>query len=102
MLELKMPKKLRAGAWKGAWYLRNKQTDKHGNKYRTKETWRNVHSNVVVDKYGNFLGFEKNLSHHYSRDERGKKPKNFKKPTAFVRQNRIGSLKPRQAHIRNL
>lgn len=92
-----MSKKPRAGSWKGAFYLRNKQTDKYGNKYKTTPTWRNIHSGVVVDKFGNFKGFEENFRHRYGTDiRRGKKPK------TFVRPNFAGAIKPRRAHVRNL
>ena len=72
-----MSKILKAGTWRGRFYLRNKQIDKHGNKYKSTPTWRQTGSGIVVDKYGNFLGYEKPLHHKYGRDEKGKKPKGW-------------------------
>ena len=89
--------KPKAGTWRGRFYLRQKQTDKWGNKYKDKPTWRQTGSGVVVDKFGNFLGYERPLHHKYARDER-----KGKKPLTFVRPNNLGALKPRSAHVRRL
>jgi len=60
----------KAGIFKGSWYLRQKQKDKHHNTYDSRATWRNVHSGLVANSKGNIIGVEKNHMHHYSTDPR--------------------------------
>lgn len=94
----------RKNIWKGKFYQRGGFIhDKHSNVKKMPITYRQSGNGIVVDKFGNFKGFERPHNHTWGTDiHKGKKPKNFKKPTAFVRQNRIGSLKNRSAHIRRL
>ena len=72
-------KKLRSGQWVGSYVVRGGSLkDKHGNVKKSQITLRQRSSGIVVDKFGNFLGYEKPFKHHYSRDERrGKKPKGW-------------------------
>lgn len=83
--------------WKGSYYIRHKTTDKWGNKYNTPTTYRQRATGVVVDKYGNFKGYEKPQHHVYGQDV-----KKARKPATFVRPNSIAAIKPRKAHVRNL
>ena len=59
---------LRGGHSIGAWYVRNKRTDKWGNRYQSSPTLRNVHSGMVVSNKGRVLGVERNAKHHYGND----------------------------------
>ena len=92
-----MPK-LKSGQWVGSYVVRGGSLkDKHGNITKTPITLRQRESGIVVDKYGNFKGFEKPHKHIYGTDiHKGKKPATFVKP------NRLGSLKKRGSHIRHL
>ena len=64
---------LRGGHSIGAWYVRNKRTDKWGNKYQSSPTLRNVHSGLVVSNRGKVLGTETNIHHNYGSDPRRRK-----------------------------
>ena len=64
--------------WKGSFYLRNKRTDKWGNKYNTSSTYRNNHTGEVASSQGNFLGKEEVGKHTYGYDvKKAKKPKGW-------------------------
>lgn len=68
----------RKNIWRGSYYLRQKQFDKHGNRYNTKPTLRQKSTGIVVDKFGNFKGFERPHKHVYGTDiHKGKKPKGW-------------------------
>lgn len=74
----RMVKKLKAGSFIGSFYLRQKMKDKHGNTYKSVPTYREVHQGIVVDKNGNFLGYEKPHQHKYGKDFRkAKRPKGW-------------------------
>ena len=89
---------LKAGTWKGSFYLRNKQKDKHKNKYKSTPTLRSTHSGIVVTKKGSFLNIEKPREHRYGLDSK----RRIKKPSTFVRANLPTALKGRSSHIRRL
>lgn len=64
---------LRGGHSIGAWYVRNKRSDKWGNRYQSNPTLRNVHSGLVVSRKGRVLGVEENRKNKYGYDVHKKK-----------------------------
>lgn len=64
--------------WRGSLYRRGGNwRDRWNNVHRSKITYRQRHSGIVVNEKGGFLGMEEPLKHYYGRDEKGKKLKGW-------------------------
>jgi len=95
-----MIKKLKSGQWVGSLYVRGGSLkDKHGNITKKPITLRQIRTGYILNKEGQWIGVEPVKRHSYGFDPiRRKKPKGW----TFVRPNRLGSVKPRSSHLRQL
>ena len=74
-----MSKKLKSGQWVRSYVVRGGTLkDKHNNITKKPITLRQRSTGIVIDKYGNFKGFEKPHHNLYGQDiHKGKKPKGW-------------------------
>lgn len=94
---------IRRKIWWGSFYLRGgKLNDKHRNTYRKPISYRQKKTGIVISPKGKFITIESPYKHHYGYDKPIRKVKKPKRFSTFVKSNRIGSLKPRTSHIRQL